>query len=269
MKTFKEYREEVAKQKLKLPVLETMFGNHSKVKSEQSKPSMETVFGKHSQKKIDEGFDSEPKEIGKLDQEHIHLKVAHPQKITSEQKESLSEYSDCSRSINGALHRQHLGHTAPRNPVHEHIKNLTDTLNNHKTGEDMSVYTGLPNSPAKHFKDHTKPQHVHLPAFTSTSTSLQQAKGFAEQSKDAHDHKHGLENKLHRHVLKIDVPKGSSAMSLRKHSFVPKENEILLNRGHEIEIHPKPTVVEHMLHGTHVIWHAKLVAHKPGEIKHD
>ena len=67
------------------------------------------------------------------------------------------------------------------NPSIEHIDKVLDKAS---TKHDFHVYTGVKKSPhkyweeTKHHKD--KPIQVHLPAFTSTSTSFRKAKSFSE-----------------------------------------------------------------------------------------
>jgi hypothetical protein len=51
-------------------------------------------------------------------------------------------------------------------------------------------------------------------------------------------------------------------MSLKKHSFVPVEHEVLLHRGHHIEIDGKPTHTD----GNTYVWNAKVVGHHPNDL---
>jgi hypothetical protein len=68
------------------------------------------------------------------------------------------------------------------------------------------------------------------------------------------------------HVLKIHLPKGTQAGSIKHLSNYKKENEVLLNRGHDLEIHHEPTVIDHPKKGKVHIWHAKVVDHNPQKL---
>jgi ADP-ribosyltransferase exoenzyme len=138
-------------------------------------------------------------------------------------------------------------------------------LDRQKTMEDMHVYTGIKYSPAKHFKKvgGKLPESTiaRLPAFTSTSSSIKSARCFSEDTMHPNDERHGIEypdSGEVRHDIKIHVPKGSKAASLRDHSFCPAEKEVLLHRGHDIEIHNKPEKLDHNTY----LWSAKIVGHK-------
>ena len=63
--------------------------------------------------------------------------------------------------------------------------------------------------------------------------------------------------------MRIDVPKGTQAGSMSGNTYYPKEKEVLLQRGHDLEIHHKPTIINHPKHGIVNVWHAKIVGHNP------
>lgn len=255
MKSFKDFLKEKPKQ---VPFLETVFGKHSQEKKE---PVLQTTFGKHSQRKLKE--EAENKDIGihsNADEERIH------DFNTVETSNAVRKYGMSSSDINGTLHTLH-GSTDK--PVHgnkindskKHIKALDDVLNNSKINHDTHVFTGLPHSPEKHFKDMNAKKGqsitIHHPAYMSTSTSYETAKFFA--SKPSEVTKPGAE----KHVLKLHLPQGTKGGSIRHLATFKDENEILLHRGHNIEIHPHPTIDKD---GTHV-WHAKVVSHTPKHIE--
>lgn len=138
--------------------------------------------------------------------------------------------------------------------------------------EDTHVYTGLKDSPAKHFTGEGSAK-VHLPAYTSTSTQYRIAKNFTSGKPISKEHleKHSPINSDYKkntkrstadHVLKIHLPKGTKAGSVKHFATFEKENEILLHRGHNIEIHPHPTIDKD---GTHV-WHARIISHTPDKV---
>lgn len=258
---FKKYRDS---KKNKPDLMETSFGSHSLPKKTEL---MSTSFGKHSEKIVEKvSPDSVPRISGK-DNKHIHENVAPIKDLGEHQLDAVHDYSDESRPLNDMLHRHAKGYdisTKNADSYRNTAKHLDETLNTHKTKEDMHVYTGIKYSPSKHFKkvDGKIPDKkvVRLPAFTSTSSGFHNAREFSDMTMHPNDERHGIEHSEDgeaRHVLKIHVPKGSHAMSLKKHSFVPAENEILLHRGHHIEIDSKPTKTDRHTY----IWNAKIVHH--------
>lgn len=267
-KTFKH------KTKDKIPSIETSFGSHSKKKHKI--PSIETSFGSHSKKKtLSEDVSPVIKshELSRAEQEEAHLHTApiHDDKLNADEKEAVSDYTDNSTPLNGMLHDHDKGRDISRKE-HDASKNtathLDSALDKHKTTADMHVFTGIKFSPAKHFKKVAgkipTTQKLHMPAYTSTSTKLGVASGFSDLTSHPNDERHGVnsEDDEKKHVLKIHVPAGSHAMSVRSHSFVEGENEILLHRGHTIEVHHEPTRYDHNT----FIWHAKVVDHNKADI---
>jgi hypothetical protein len=60
----------------------------------------------------------------------------------------------------------------------------------------------------------------------------------------------------------LELPAGMPAASVRKVSEYPEENEILLPRGLDIVIDPRPTITK----GGDYVWHAKATSLSPVEI---
>lgn len=285
-KSFKEYRDEKNSKK---ETMETSFGSHSLPKK---KETMETSFGSHSlpkEKPIKEDkeekdafeFDKKPVDnsayvkhtVTVAEHTHQHNQVApmHSDKMSANELEAASDYTDSSTTINSMLHMHAKGHdisTKNKDEYRKTAKHLDNALNRHKTHDDMHVYTGIRYSPSKHFKkENGKLQStatVNLPAFTSTSTSIQAARGFSEFTAHKNDVHHEVDSKTDevRHILKIHAPKGTHAMSLMDHSFCPDEKEILLHRGHDIEIHHKPEKLDDKTY----LWHAKIVGHNVADL---
>lgn len=263
MKTFKKYREEKSK---KVENMETVMGSHSQPKKTDDKiQNMETVMGSHSQEKKDSESISEGYVDSLSNDDRIHNKSApvNHDVLSNDHVTALREYTDDSRNLNGSLHKYEDTKDPAKLSYHtDNIKHLDDVLNMHKTKEDMHVFSGLRKSPSTYFKDPKKPQEVKLPAFTSTSSSLKVATGFAEDAPHYKDERHGINHDGVddiKHVLRIHAPTGTHAMSVMKYSFVPGEKEVLLHRGHHVEIDPTPT---HIGNGVHV-WDAKIIKHEP------
>lgn len=268
MKSFKDFIKEKPKQ---MPFLETVFGKHSQEKKE---PVLQTTFGKHSQEKLKEETASRQiADHSKSAEDKIH------DFNSIETSNAVRKYAMSSAGINGALHTLH-GNTDK--PVHgniinnakSHVKALDDVLSNTKIHSDTHVFTGLPHSPAQHFETMKAKKGesitLHHPAFMSTSTSYEVAKDFARQDHPIDGKKHkptegseGIPGGKVRHVLKLHLPQGTRAGSVRNQASFRNENEVLLHRGHNIEIHPHPTIDTD---GTHV-WHAKVVSHTPKHIE--
>lgn len=235
-KTFKEYR----KNKSKLPAMETCFGKCD-VSEEVSKL------------------------LADLDQDKIHKEHAPLRKLPHNTG-PISDYTKFSAETNSALHEHY---DTPKNDwiasEKDHIKKLDDTLDANKTEKDMHVYTGLRDSPSRHFKDHTKTTEVHLPAYTSTSTDAPTAADFSRFSRHKNDKNHGIETEENTHVLKLHVPAGTHGASVRDISNHRRENEILLHRGLNIKIHPKPEL-HRGSRGNIYLWNAEVTGHNPQKI---
>jgi len=226
--------------------------------------TMETVFGSHSQDKLTEESEyTSPtdKDHDTLHNTHVPLDLKH---LNVDHLASIRKYTQDSTMINGYLHNKHNKKNATE-IYHDQVSNLSSALDKQKTKKPADVYTGVPYSPAKHFHqvDGKTPQHtiVHLPAFTSTSTSRRKAAEFARSTRHKNDKNHGIKEET-RHVIKIHVPAGSSAASVRDESQMEHEQEVLLNRGHNIQIHHEP---EDIGHNT-MLWHAKVISHTPDKI---
>lgn len=235
VESFKEYR----KRKL-FPVMETCFGAHSLPQNKLSESSYETV-------------------------DHDKLHATHDlntSNLSKDQKKAVEVYTSSSLGLNGYLHNKHKSLNAASN-YKSHADLLTAAMDKQKTKSPLNVYTGVLKSPAEHFT-HDKPVTVHLPAFTSTSTSRAASTQFAKSTTHKNDANHGIDSTDHdaKHIIKIHLPVGTSAASVRSHSNIQEENEILLNRGHNIEIHHKP---EHI--GNNIWqWNAHVVSHTPDKL---
>ena len=285
MKSFKEYREQKPtepKKEHRYPSMETSFGQHSLDKKsipnkEHRYPSMETSFGQHSRDKVvNEEID--PNDLSNDYHRDIHLQRApmHTDKMTPEEIDAVKKYTDDSKDLNRSLHSIYNG--ANKVEIHNYDDNvdrakMIDTaLDKHQTHDDFHVYTGVRRSPSRYFeKDasgNLKPTIVHLPAFTSASSSKLNAEGFTKMVSHENDENHGITERTN-HILKIHVPKGSKAASVAALSWLPTEKEILLHRGYNIEVDPHPTketsgiVKSEPLH----VWHARIIEHKPTNLE--
>lgn len=183
-----------------------------------------------------------------------------------------------SYDINDYLHR-HYRKKASKNDLAKYKKNLQSidrALTVQRLTKPLTVYTAVPESPANAWTiygaDIRLPIRLHLPAYTSTSTSLESVIEFAIESvtPDSVDHKrHPPRNSKKapgdvdtNQIIMLQIPVGTPAASVKGISDYPDENEILMPRGLDIEISPNPTVIKY---GDYV-WHARVLGHNPIQI---
>jgi hypothetical protein len=180
----------------------------------------------------------------------------------------------------------------------EMFRDVENILDKNKTTDDRHVFTGVHHDIEELFKKHADangnvPEHItiHHPAFLSTSSKFDIAQEFPKHHKKAeqfdtsqhplregsddspenvrlnHD---GSQSYVRTNVLKIHIPKGTHAITMRQgrdHMKIDEnpddhitlgEKEILLHRGHDIKIHRSP----HRL-GRTTTWHAEVVGRNP------
>ena len=212
--------------------------------------------GQRKGKKIDIDYDSDEKDWSDL----THIQY----------------YTGRSLDTNDYLHRQYRNKAKVKElTIHQaKIQAMDRILANHKLPQQIVVYTGLSQSPAEAWEtygaDVTKPIRLHLPAYTSTTTKLKVALRHASAVGQAHisrarhppRNKDAPANEWGTQILMMTLPAGLPAASVKKISRFPKENEILLPRGIDIEINPSPTVLKD---GDYV-WHATVLSHSPVQI---
>lgn len=145
------------------------------------------------------------------------------------------------------------------------IRGMDRKLDTAKIPKAIYVFTGVPESPSnlwkKHKVDTSKPIQCILPAYTSCSTAFSLARGWSVSDKfDYKNHparnsdapsKLEMHGEMFKQVLKIYLPKGAEAGSVKSQSEYPNENEIILHRDSLIEIDPKPTITKDYA----VVWH--------------
>lgn len=155
-----------------------------------------------------------------------------PVNISDEEKESISDYTCHSKQIN-----RDLWETGGVNHMGK-IKNISSYLKKAPTpSEDFHVFTGI-----NAVKNEPK-GFLHIPSFTSTSSSLRVAADFVNGSKGRHtiEYHPDLYGELTphtiHHILKIHVKKGQHVGAyIEQHSDLPHEKEFLINKGHTLTI---------------------------------
>lgn len=284
MKSFQEFL--INEDKSRLPALETIFGSHSKGRIKKSRRRMSEDIGQFNSSGASQINEHTPE---KEDQIHNENKI---NAMGSE--EAIGSYTSDSTWFNKTLHRHYLEHgrepMTGKSGLFDDVEPLDKALNASTIKKDTHVFTGIKRNPAALFEQAGKlgdgsvqePVTTHHPAYLSTSTNFGSAIQFS--SAMPHDlQKHPALNSDHasqeeisnnyeggpHHVLKLHVPAGTHGGSVRHLSQGEgeDENEILLHRGHNIQIDPHPTIVPHpWIDGEHVaVWHARIVGHDPIE----
>lgn len=199
-------------------------------------------------------------EISNDDQMSIHKTFEHPNPHPI-----LRKYSAGSFAINSALWERHINETYPSEKILNDIKSLDATLPVHNLQKNLVVYSGVERSPAylagMEWNSTRSKKILTLPAFTSTSTSISKSIGFANRDEiTAHhdsDH-HGIILPNSKHILAMHLVAGRpyQLTSMRKISNAPYENEILLDRHMNFELHPRPEQIGHNPNNPVYLWHA-------------
>ena len=276
----------------KYHTLETIMGGHafnsSSMFEELHGHEKITQLAKDSQNYFVD--DLTPQEI-KYNNE-IHANVGRPSSISGNQRNAIDAYTVDSADLNKSLHVYHNGGKKPDYAKTAQMKHLDALLDKHTTHEDAMIFTGLRRSPHEAF--HYAPEgeklvkpishaEYHLPAYTSATSSFNVASKFATRfrpskgstgteynevdSRVADHHGGSAIYGAHKHVLAINLPAGSKAQSVRHISSTGEaEHEILMHRGHTLEIHHMPTIIEHD-GDKHAIWHANVIDHNPKKIE--
>jgi hypothetical protein len=273
MKTFKKY---VAAAKKAAKIYTKMFIGNKKHPEDNKKPIKEsfTKIIKRRNRAVTDKLDHD------LETKHeVH-------KLSNEQHEALHKFSEDPDDINGPLH-------AGKEADDEHLSSAVTKNKLHRKG--MTVYAGL-RSPEDAPTSHDGRQHVHMPAYTSTSIDPHTANDFSRRQKqdgtptshkywhrdDDHDGEHAHEQHekfdpnnpdhvrtasanhaknggkwiTYRHMASIQLPERSRGLYLGHHSSNPSESEYVLHKGAKIAFDPKKMKIDHDNHK--VIHHGKL-----------
>lgn len=151
--------------------------------------------------------------------------------------------------INHHLWHEHLHDLPIPTHIKQHVKSI-DSILIPKTEGQFKLYSGLQMSPA-HLSgmewNSTRPKKlIHVPSYLSTSTDMNIAEMFTNPDEETQHHEsdhHGIILPNARHIIELNFKNGiHDAASLKKHSD-SNENEVLLGRGHQFELHPRPTLI--------------------------
>jgi hypothetical protein len=197
--------------------------------------------------------------------EDIHKDTYIP-KSDSDDAYTLRAHTMRSTGVNDALHKHYRGKKVinrNKDNASRQIERMDTILAKFKLSKPGTVYSGIPESIEQAYKkyqaDRSKPIRLHLPAYTSTSTSLSVAASFAKVSGTTYSG---------RHILMIELPIGTPAVSVESVSYHKLEKEVLLPRGMNIEVQPTPSIIKK--HDNRVyIWKAKALGTSPIQICKD
>ena len=135
------------------------------------------------------------------------------------------------RKINKALYA---GQAEGLDEEHKSIvSHLKGAMTAYKTPEDMTVSSGIKFDPRSHQKDADGPIKIQNDAFTSTSLSKDAADDFIKDQTTS-------DNDTERHMIHIDVPKGSHGVYIGHHSKLQHEREFILHPGARLHVDPTP-----------------------------
>lgn len=218
--------------------------------------------------------------ISEVDHKKIGLDIKSSDPRFPLYKASIFTHSMSSRAVSNILHKLHRAKnpkkildTLTPNAVYQ-IRMLDDIMWNHPLKQRLTVYHGAKESPLRIWLTKRvpldQPIRVHLPAYTSASTNLDRASGFANRDEKlkvlmqryapALLHTKYATYTRYYNILEIALLPGMPALSIKQHSYHPTEDEVLLGRGVEIEIQPNPVI-----DGSTITWDCKVVYVNPRE----
>lgn len=114
-------------------------------------------------------------------------------------------------------------------------RHLDHAISSNKLKSKAVVYHGTSFNPHEFASKHPD-RHIHMPSYTSTSTSSEMAADFS------HPHYNpDKPSKDNAHVLRIHLPKGHEALPILHRSHHDHEHEVLLHRDSKFKISEKPT----------------------------
>jgi len=180
----------------------------------------------------------------------VHESLSVHDQHDEQDESNVHWYTANSRQRNEYLYRSHV----QGNPVKAKTS-MDETLEKNRLPHDLHVYSGVNWHPGDVSAKHSE-GHVHLPAYTSTSTDPEVAHSFARDHAEA---EHGSADE--HHVIHFHLKKGQQGKYVGHTSEVPNESEYILPRNTTIKVHPKPDVYTHPYNDEKTfVWHAHPVS---------
>jgi hypothetical protein len=148
----------------------------------------------------------------------------------------IKKYTTDSKGLNSFKHKRASG-IIGKDQKHPEEDKMNKLISKNKLKDDVTVYTGLKESPRKKIKSNKG--ILEHPAYMSVSTSKGVAQGFAhgDESVAQSNPTYG-----YSHIAKVIIPAGTSYAHISGHSVRPEENEGVLkparyhfNDKHEID----------------------------------
>lgn len=200
----------------------------------------------------------DPFKISAQKHAEIHTLFKHPTPHPS-----LVAYTKDSSKHNAALWSNHTNSVDIEPELLDHIKNIDSSVPIEHV-DSLTVFTGLPASPISGMYGDWHPDKklktFHNPAFTSASTDINTAYRFTKPDQKTIHHEddhHGIVLPNAKHILRIDFSGGNHQLcSTQQFSRVDRrENEILLGRGYEVNVHARPTMIGQNTVNPVYLWH--------------
>ncbi len=266
MKRFKDFIKSKVRIELHkdgVPILNTVFGSHSRVKvgielHKDGTPILNTVFGKHSQKrsKVVKEDSGEHNKYGLIDDPDTTTDndLKDHYNFPDGDHGIIHRYTIDSHPINNHSHALSTGaiKTGDRVALDSSIDKMDSALAKHRTPRDLVTYSGVKESPEHTIKKYGN--RVKTSRFTSSSLDKRIAYAFAED--DISSQIKNNSGYRVRHMLKIHIPKGTPGAYVNHISEHRGEREFILPRNTNMHIHHEPEI-DH--ENGLAIWHAHVL----------
>lgn len=164
---------------------------------------------------------------------------------------TLTKYTAMSRVLNRVLHSDHkYGKPEKRHSTDEHgfdVDHVDAAVNRNTLSHDLHVYHGAHFDASKEAAKHPE-GHVHLPAYTSTTTDKKVARGFSNAN-GSYEH----------HILHLHLKAGQKGayVGKEKDNYNSDQREFVLPRNSTIKVHGSEQVSHQGR--TYTIHHATVV----------
>lgn len=241
--------------KLAEKLKEKILANIKLKKKQKHIPLFQVAQGERKRKKL-----NEESEFGRT---HDALAKHYEFDPEGEHAYQIAKYTDESRNINAHLFQKEKNPDGLHADWSKPIKYNDEVTSKYATPKELTVYSGLHNSPHEHIMangGYKSGSHVLMkhPAYMSTSLSKDVAREFAHPDRRYDEARGNVYTKKNDyvHILKTTIPKGSNHGAYIGHlSLHPEEKEFVLGRGKVFKVSHRP-YVDHK--NKTVTWSAKI-----------
>lgn len=227
MRTFNEYITE--KESGEKTRWITIDGKHVLINKETGEIES-GLGGKFNGKSVDDLKEPERKPFSATDAvtgKSAHNDAQPTKKLTDKQVSAIMSYSG---SMYSQINLQLRGLGSKNSYASDLVKRLDSVMKSAKTTKDMIVYRGITSSLFSKLEVGAVLKDA---GFGSTTTKQSVAKGFADSSTYTSNKKGENANPV---IMKVQVPKGSRALSMMKYSQYKDEEEILIDRNSRYKV---------------------------------